>query len=343
VTATVTLADAAGNATAGELAAEADVGEVSPPEQAGAGRYRLRWSIPADHRGRSRGELVVRAGGATARAGLDLSPGEPALLALEAASSEATADGRSEVVLHATVADAHGNPVDLPPSAASAGAGALGPPSLEGPGRFALAYRPRPVAARATDEVVVELPPLTARTEVRLRPPTSRLSLAASAGLAGRPSGWLGAQAGAEASTWRWLRGEEAGLCLGAAFTRLRDEEAVEAGAGAAGFVGEVRTLALLLSAGWRRAAGRRVSVRLAAGGGAARVESLVSTGGGPLLTEAAWVPAAGAAAAAGVRLGPGRAFLEARATWLADADLPSLRGSPSPLSLSLGYELDAL
>jgi hypothetical protein len=73
-----------------------------------------------------------------------------------------------------------------------------------------------------------------------------------------------------------------------------------------------------------------------------ARVESLVAAGGGPFLSESAWVPAASGAAAVGVRLGPGRAFLEARATWLGDPGLASLAGSPSPLSLSLGYELDA-
>jgi hypothetical protein len=343
VTAAVELLDAAGNPVDGDVAVEAGAGQASAPERIGPGRYRIGWSIPADHRGRDRSELAVRAGAAEARAGLELAPGEPAVLALVAAAPAVTANGRDEVLFHATVTDAHGNPVDRPPTRARAGAGELGPPARAGPGRFDLAYRPRPAAVAGADEVVVELPPLTARAGLRLRPPTARLALAANAGLAGRPSGWLGAQAGAEASTWRWLGGQEAGLALSASFTRLRDEGSAEAGAGATAFTGEVRTLALLLSAGWRRAAGRTTSVRLTAGAGTARVESLVSTGGGPLLPEAAWVPAAGAAAAAGVRLGPGRAFLEARATWLADPDLPSLQGSPSPLSLSLGYEVDAL
>jgi hypothetical protein len=101
--------------------------------------------------------------------------------------------------------------------------------------------------------------------------------------------------------------------------------------------------LALLASASWRRALGRGVSLRLDAGGGAARLESRVSVGGGPLIPEAGVVPAASAAASLGLTAWRGRAVLTARGTWMPDAHLSSLQGATSLLSLTLGYELDAL
>jgi len=342
VIASVTLADAAGNPAEGDLQAEAEAGAVGPAEPTGPGAWRLSWTAPEKLDGRRTARLSVRAGAATAQASLALSPAGPARLTLSPTEPLVTADGAAQVELVATVTDAHGNPVDEPPARRAAQAGQVGPPRQAGPGRFAMSYRPRAVAAPVEDEVVVELPPLTARARLHLRPRLSLLTASASAGVARGPGGWLGLQAGAEAGAWRWLGRHEAGLALTAAFTRLRDEGTVAGGAGPVPFTGEVRTLSLLASAGWRRAAGQRVSLRLQAGAGAARVESLVAAGGGPLLPEAAWVPAASGAAAAGLRLGPGRAFLEARFTWLGRAGLPSLRGAPSPLSLSLGYELDA-
>jgi len=178
-------------------------------------------------------------------------------------------------------------------------------------------------------------------TRLRLRPPIGPVGVSAGLGAALGPGGRLGLHAGAEATAWRWLGDQEAGLGLAAAFTWLGGEGTVAGGLGPVPFAGEVRTMALFLSAGWRRAAGQRLALRASAGAGAARVESLVGAGGGPLVPEAGWTPAATGAAAAGLRLGPGRAFLEARFTWLPDPRLASLRGAPSTLSLSLGYELD--
>ncbi len=343
VTATVALVDAAGNAADGDVVAEVDAGEVGPAERVEEGRYRLRWAVPGRLDGRRKAELTVRAGDASTRTSLALAPGAPAGLTLAAASPTVTADGHEAVELVATVSDAGGNPVDEPPTVRTASAGEVGPPRQAGPGRFAMTYRPRRAPVPGADDVVVELPPLSARARLRLRPPTGPLGLAAGLGAAIGPGGWLGLQAGAEVSAWRWLGDQEAGLALAAAFTRLRDDGAVAAGTGTVPFSGEVRTLALLLSAGWRRAAGQRLALRVTAGGGVARVESLVAAGGGPLIPEAGWVPAASGAAAVGLSVGRGRAFLEARATWLGDPGLSSLRGSPSPFSLTLGYELDAI
>jgi hypothetical protein len=323
------------------VTAHADAGEVGPPERIGPGRWRLRWTLPAALAGRTRAALSVEAGDASARAEVSLSPGAPARLSLAPAESWAVADGRAEVRLVAEVGDADGNPVDAAPTAAPAQAGDLEPARLDGPGRFTLVYRPREASAYGAEDLTVELPPLSARARVLLRPRTSPAALAASAGLAIGPGGWLGAQAGIEASAWRWWEGHEVGVALAAAFTRLRDDRSVATAAGTASFSGEVRTEALLLSAAWRRAAGQRVTARLSAGAGAARVESLVSAGGGPTFSEAAWVGAATAAAAFGVRLGPGELFAEARGTWLGDPGLATLNGAPSPISLSLGYALD--
>jgi hypothetical protein len=340
VTVTVALADTAGNAADRPVTAHADAGEVGPPEPIGPGAWRLRWTLPAALAGRTRAALSVEAGDASARAEVSLSPGAPARLSLGPAESWAVADGRAEVRLVAEVGDADGNPVDATPTAAPALAGELEPPRPDGPGRFTLVYRPREASAYGAEDLTVALPPLSARARVLLLPRTPA-ALAASAGLAIGPGGWLGAQAGIEASAWRWWEGHEVGVSLAGAFTRLRADRSVATAAGTASFSGEVRTEALLLSASWRRAAGQQVTARLSAGAGAARVESLVSAGGGPTFSEAAWVGAATAAAAFGVRLGPGEVFAEARGTWIGDPGLATLNGAPSPLSLSLGYALD--
>jgi len=343
VTAEVVLTDAAGNPAEGAPAAEVDAGSVTAPERTGPGRWRLRWRVPARLEGRRSATLAVRAEAATATAGLALLPGGPASLTLAPEDSHVTTDGLGSVNVVATVADAHGNPVDEPPTRREAQAGQLDAPRPAGPGRFTMAYRPGPVAAPGDAELVVELPPLTARTRLRLRPPLRPVSLAASLGALVGGGGGLGLSAAAEAGAWRWLGSHEVGLSLAAAFTRRRDERTVPVPGGSTGFEGEVRTLSLLAQAGWRRTAGARIALRLSAGAGAGRVESLVSAGGGPTLPEARWVPALAGAAAAGLRLGPGRAFLEARATWLAEAALDTLQGTPVPLTLALGYELDAL
>ncbi len=341
VVVSIALADAVGNAADGLVTGRADTGVVGAAERLAAGSYRLPWSLPATLGGRTRGEVAVTVGEAVARAQMNLSPGVPARLSLAPAEIWAVADGRAEVRLVAEVGDAEGNPVDAPPAAAAALFGEIDPPHAEAPGRFALVYRPREASAYGAEDVTVAVPPLSASARVLLRPRTSPGAISASTGLAVGPGGWLGLQAGAEASAWRWLGAQELGLSAALAFTRLRDDRTVAAGAGAASFTGEVRTSALLLAAAWRRAAGRKVTARASAGAGAARVESLVSAGGGPALSESAWVAAAGAAAAVGLRLGPGEVFLEARGTWLADPNLPSLDGAPSPLSLSIGYQLD--
>ncbi len=341
VTATVTLADAAGNAAEGDLEAQADAGVIGPAERLEVGRTRLTWTVPARLDGRGRAELTVRAGAAAARASVALRPGAPSILTLSAARPVVTADGIEEVDLTATVTDAHGNPVDEPPARRVAQAGTVESPRQVGPGRFTMVYRPRRASLPGEDVVEVGLPLLSARVRVGLRPTMAPFDLAASLGAAFGSGGWLGVHAGAEASAWRWLGEQEVGLALAASFTRLRDDGSVPGGAGPVAFSGEVRTLALLASVGWRRSAGQRLALRFTAGGGLGRVESLVAAGGGPLVPEASWVPAVSGAASVGWRLGPGHGFLETRAIWMADPGLASIQGTIARLALSLGYELD--
>ena len=342
VVVTVALLDSAGNPADGELEATAGAGQVSAPERTGAGAYRLAWTPPARLEGRDHAELQLRAGTAQARVELALRPGAPARLRLSAPRQAVIADGARTLEIRAEVEDLHGNPAEGLPSRPTAGAGELGAPQRVAPGRYQLVYRPRRVAQPQRDELGLELPPLSARLGLRLRPPLPRLVLGVSAGLALQPGGWLGLQAGAEASSWRWLGGQQAGLALALAFSRFHERSTVAAGEGDARFDGEVRVLTLLASAAWRRSLGGAVSLRLDAGGGAARVESGVAAGGGSLVPEARWAPAGSAAATVGLRAWRGRALLVLRGTLLPDAKLSSLRGAVTPISLSLGYELDA-
>jgi hypothetical protein len=339
---TVALRDAAGNPADGELSARAGAGEVSAAERTGMGAYRLAWTPPARLEGRDQAELHLRSGRAEARVELALRPGAPARLRLTAPRDAVIADGVRTLTVQAEVEDQHGNPAEGVPGHPTAGAGELGAPRRVAPGRYQLLYRPRRVARPARDELGLELPPLSARLALRLHPPLPRLTLGASAGLALQPGGWLGLQAGAEASSWRWLGDQQAGLALALAFSRFHEGSTVVVGGGDARFDGEVRVLTVLASAVWRRSLGRTVTLRLDAGGGAARVESGVAVGGGALVPEARWVPAGSAAAVVGVEAWRGRALLALRGTLLPDARLSSLRGAVTPISLSLGYELDA-
>jgi hypothetical protein len=338
----VALRDAAGNPADGELEARAEAGQVSAPERTGVGTYRLAWTPPSRLEGRDQAELHLRAGTAEARVQLALRPGAPARLRLGAPRDVVTADGVQTLAIQAEVEDLQGNPAEGVPVHPTAGAGELGAPRRVAPGRYLLTYRPRRVVRPERDELGLELPPLAARLALRLRPPLPRLVLGASAGLALQAGGWLGLQAGAEASTWRWLGNQEAGLALALAFSRFHHTGTIAAGDGDARFDGEVRVLTLLASAAWRRSLGRAVALRLDAGGGAARVESGVAVGGGRLVPEARWVPAASLAASVGLPLWRGRAVLALRGTLLPDARLASLHGAVTPVSLSLGYELDA-
>jgi hypothetical protein len=337
----VALTDAAGNPADGSVEAAADLGSFGAVERVAAGAYRTRYAVPEELHGHRKASLSFQAGEARARAEVALRPASPAHLTLFSSQTVLTADGRADLGVTAVVEDGHGNPVDEPPTGATAGAGDVGAPRPAGPGRFLIRYRPARVTRFTEDEVAVKLPPLAATLTVHLRPPTPWLTLGASAGLALRP-GLLGLEADAEVSSFRWLFGEELGASLGVAFSRFRDTRTVTTSTGTTAVVGEVQDLALLASAAWRRAVGRTLCVKAEVGAGPARVTSLVSAGGGPLVPESGWVMAASAAASVGLPLGHGRATLTLRGTLLADARLDSLRGSPSPISLSLGYELDA-
>jgi len=336
----VLLRDAAGHPTDAPVGLTADAGRTSPVERVEAGRYRATWAPPERLDGRASAELTVRAGEAEARSRVALRPGAPARLTLTAGAAELTADGRTTLSVLAELADRHGNPVPQPPASVRATAGELGTPQPEGPGQHRLTYRPRPATTWATEELVAELPPLSARLPLRLRPPTPRFTVGAWAGAALQAGGWLGLQAGGEATAWRWLAGQELGAGLSAAFSRFRDQRTADAAGTPVPFTGELRAFTILALAAWRRAAGRSLAVGAEVGVGAGRVESLVGSGG-PLLPEARWRPALGAGAWLGLPAWRGRAVAALRAEWLADPGLTSLRGTVAPLSLSLGYQLD--
>jgi hypothetical protein len=337
---TLSLRDAAGHPADGPVEISADAGQTSSPRRVEAGRYAATWTPPARLDGRSEAQLTARVGAVEARSRVALQPGAPARLTLAAPAAELTADGLTTLPVVVELTDAHGNPVGRPPSAVRAAAGAVGAARPAGPGRYQLDYRPGPVTAWTSEEIVAELPPLTARLPLRLRPPTPRFTVGAWAGGALQPGGWLGLQAGGEATAWRWLAGQELGAGLSAAFSRFRDQRTTDAGGTPVAFTGELRTLTVLAVASWRRAAGRALAVGAEVGAGAGRVESLIGTGG-PLLPESRWVLALGAGAWLGLPAWRGRAVVALRGAWLASPHFGSLQGTVAPLSLSLGYELD--
>ncbi len=340
VSITVRARDAEGNATDADVSIDADFGEMGETSRQALGLYRTQLTVPAVLVGDRRIFVLARAGSVSTNATLNLAPGPPASVSLDAPDS-IPADGSTVCHMSITVADAFGNPADEQPTG-DADYGELGRAARVGPGRWVLDYRPRRLSRDMEDVVRIRAGTSTRMRALRLVAPLAALSLAPKAGVV-LGSGGTRAAFGAEISAWAHLGGAQMGLVLEGSYWSLGKSGPVQGLVGV-DFSGDQTYLPLTLSVAWRQPIGSRVLMWLSLGGGAARVSSTVKMIQlSQTVDEARWAPVASGALSFGLRAWRGSPFVELRAMSIGDPNLKTLSGSLTPIFfLQGGYRFDA-
>jgi len=337
---TVRVRDAEGNATDADVSIDSDLGAVGEISRQAPGLYRTRLTVPAVLVGDRTFIVRAQAGSVSAIATLNLAPGPPASVYLEAPDS-IRADGSTVCQMGVRVADAFGNPADETPTG-EADHGDLGRAAQVGPGRWVLEYRPRRLSRDIEDVVRIRAGTSTGMRAVQLVAPMATLSLAPKVG-AVLGSGVTRPAFGAEISAWARLGSAQIGLALEGAYWSLGSSGPVQGLVGV-DFSGDQSYLPLTLSVAWRQPIGSRVLMWLSLGGGAARVSSTVQLIQlSQTVDEARWAPVASGALSFGLRAWRGSPFVELRAMSIGDPNLETLSGSLTPIFfLQAGYRFDA-
>lgn len=327
--------DASGAPLDGPISIDADAGKLTPPERVGPGRYRSVLTVPRKLPVSGNILFLVRGGGRTAEASLQVVAATPAALRVDGPRSCAggAAACRIEIEAH----DAYGNgAAELPH--ATAALGSLSAPASEGSGHWVVVYRPPSVERAEDDRVSVELGQLRAEHRLSITPRRTRYGFAPRIGLASQGRS-LGPAAGAEVLGERLLRSGwlVGGGLEGSWWTTTRSGSTPEQ------LKVEVERSQLALGLeglAERPLAGSLVgSLRL--GLGAVRVTSVAHITGQPDVSATGWAPTASAAVALGWRFRAGMPFAEVRAAWEGDANLATDEGAKWPLLLLVGYRLD--
>jgi len=322
-----------------ELVSDLELAEE--PASIEPGRWRTTLQVPAALHGLRQARIEARIGEASGAATVELSGAAPATMNGTVALRSQIAAGSAQGELTVFVADAYGNPTAAEGLVARAARGSLGPPEAGEGGRLVFPYRLERAGEEAVEDTVqLDLGGLSAAVPVRWVPPPPRLVLSPRAGVAAR-SGGPGLQAGLQATSF-WHVGElQLGMAIDLAASDFRSSGRLDAPAVA--WSGATALGAASISAAWRTRPSRRLVLVASAGGGAAYLSHRTALEAQRALTEAGWAALGTAALALGTPAWRGGPFLEARATWVPDPGLESLRGGLVTFSLSLGYWLDAL
>jgi hypothetical protein len=334
--------DAAGLPTDGRRPSlESDLGQGEELVMAEPGTWRATLPVPVELRGLRRVRIEARVGSATGTASVELTGGPPAALEGWLALRPPAGSGPVPGSLTVGVADTHGNPTAAEGLVAQATRGSLGPPQTGEGGRLVFAYQLERAGEEAVEDTVqLRLGGLSASVPVRWVPPPPRLVLSPRAGVAAR-SGGPGLQAGMQAASF-WHVGElQLGMAIDLVASSFRSSGRLEVPAAA--WSGTTALGSASISAALRTRLPRRLVLVASAGGGAAYLSHRTALEAQRALTEAGWAAFGTAALALGIPAWRGGPFLEARATWVPDPALESLRGALFTFSLSLGYWLDAL
>lgn len=325
VSVTVKALDATGHAVDADVRIGSEAGGMGETRRLAIGLYRAELTVPTELAGGEGIVVLARAGGASARATLQLLPGPPASLYVDLPDS-LHADG-STFEMSVTETDEYGNPADEPPTG-EAQHGQVGRARRVGPGHFRLSYRPSRLSRDSEDLVRLRAGEATLARGVWLIAPVPVLSFAPKAG----PAIWDDGQEarlafGAELSLWANLQLAQLGLVAEGNYWRHTDG------------LGSQSYLPLTLSLAWRQPLGTWLVAWLSLGGGAARV---TSTSGA--VEQARWVPVATGAVSLGVHAWRGTPFVELRAMSMGDPGLTNLSGTLWPVFLvEAGYRFDLL
>jgi hypothetical protein len=320
---------------------ESDLGQAEEMVMAEPGTWRTTLPVPVELRGLRRARIEARVGPVAGTAGVELAGGPPAALEGWIVLRPPAGSGPVPGSLTVGVADAHGNPTAAEGLVAQAARGSLGPPEAGEDGRLVFPYRLERAGEEAVEDTVqLQLGGLSAAVPVRWVPPPPRLVLSPRAGVAAR-SGGPGLQAGLQAASFWHVGDWQLGMAVDLAASDFRSSGRLDVPA--VGWSGTTALGAASISAALRTRPARRLVLVASAGGGAAYLSHRTALEAQRALTEAGWAALGTAALALGIPAWRGGPFLEARATWVPDPGLESLRGGLFTFSLSLGYWLDAL
>jgi len=204
------------------------------------------------------------------------------------------------------------------------------------PGQYELRYVPPESRAEQRSEVEVRVGPVRERGSLPLRG-RSVVTLAPRLGGVTNFADVWAPSAGVRLELWPVRAWPALGVMLDTGvlgFSRTGTEAVPD-------FSGRLLLVDTTLAVGLRTPREYGLQGWTAVGLSVARVQGRSTWAGGLSLSRAAWVPGAQALVGAGVALGPGQPFLEARVCWFDDPALPVLRGSLGGAALHLGYRLE--
>ncbi len=182
-TVTARALDAAGNPVPAALSLAADGGELAEVRDRENGEVEARVRAGPAFGGRKEVRVTASAAGigiSGARA-LPLRPGEAAVARFEDGDVALRGDGARAEMLRVSVADRHGNPVDVAP-AVTAERGKVVGVSVRSPGTFEVRYVPPAVTVAARERLVATIGGVRATARPLLLPTTSPVETAAWAG-----------------------------------------------------------------------------------------------------------------------------------------------------------------
>lgn len=310
-------------------------GEPLPVVERGAGLYEATFRAPKQYPPDGEVQLLatLAAGGATGTARFRLkAPGIPAALAATVRPNPAPADGKTPVELVFEVKDAAGQPLGGAALELKAPSGKVGAVAEEAPGRYRASWVP-PEGAEGSVTLEVRdatggfVQPVTARLKER-----PRFELGVRGGFAHSLGDQLGPRAGVEAWLPFHVGSQTLGVGLQASWTFA--EQVLTDDGGAVVSRSQAHLFPVALRVGWEAVSAGRFHLLLGAGGvlAFARMSTTLTgttaeaVGGGPQ-----------GFVAAGLRLGPGRLFLEVGYGYV-PVQSPSFRAQAGGLTVDLGW-----
>jgi hypothetical protein len=336
----VSVRDAAGNPAHAELRLESGLGGGVVLTERQAGEYVGALDIPPQFAGREQVELRLFAEGVSepvATRALGLRAASPARVQVEPLQPVLVADGRSEAAWRISVADRFGNPVREPWPEASLAKGTASTLLSKEPGRYELRYVPPEARVDHVSELEVRVGQVRGKGTLPLLRRRPVLLVSPRVGLTTNFADVTAPSAGGRLELWPVRSWPALGLLIDTGYLRFSRA----GGAAVPGFTGLDEWFDTTVAVGLRTLKEQGLQGWVAAGPSVARVRGRVSLGGGPVVDESAWVAGAQAMVGAGVRLGPGQPFVEARLCWFDDPSLRVLRGALRGGGLHLGYRLE--
>lgn len=336
----VSARDAVGNPAKAGLRLESDLGSGVTFTERKPGEYTGVLDITPGFGGRERLELRLLAEGASTPVftrTVALRASQPARVTVEPRQEFLMADGLAEAVWRISVVDRFGNPVPEPwPEVASEGGQTSTLVSKE-PGTYELRYVPPVARVDRRSELVVRVGAVSGSGVLSLVGRRPVLLMSMRAGLVTNFADVLAPSAGLRLESWPFLALPGLGLMLDTGYLGFSRE----GGARVPGFSGRNELLEVMVALALRTPRRTGFQGWVAAGPGMAWVRGRASLGEGPVLEEGAWVLGAQALVGAGLPLGPGLPFVEARFCWFDDPSLHVLRGSLRGGGLHVGYRLE--